>query len=97
MWLRAVGLEHIDADRGPRFSMDNMAVQAAIEGQGVVLASSAMVQDDIDRGRLVRPFPDTANQKTQFCYYVVYPESHLSRPKVKAFRDWVIEEAKTER
>ena len=93
MWLRAAGLEHIDADRGPRFSMETMAVQAAIEGQGVVLTSDTLVQDDIDKGRLVRPFPETVNQQTRFRYYVVYPQHHIERPKVKAFRDWVIEEA----
>ena len=92
MWLRAAGNEDIDSDRGPRFSLETMAVQAASEGQGVALASSALVSDDIAAGRLVRPFPDTGKHETEFCYYVVYPKVHLERPKVKAFRDWVISE-----
>jgi LysR family glycine cleavage system transcriptional activator len=93
MWLRAAGVDGIDVDRGPRFSMEIMAVQAAIEGQGVVLTSGALVADDIAAGRLVRPFPDTVAEATTFSYYVVYPEPHLKRPKVVAFRDWVMAEA----
>jgi len=94
MWLRAAGLEDIDADRGPRFNMETMVVQAAIDGQGVALVSGALVADDIKQGRLVRPFPDAVNQATEFCYYVVYPVTSQQNPKVIAFRDWVIAEAK---
>ncbi len=93
MWLRAAGIDDLDTARGPRFSMDDMAVEAAIAGQGVALAPSALVADALAEGRLVRPFPDAVNQATQFCYYVVYPESYLRRPKVAAFRDWVMNEA----
>lgn len=97
MWLRAAGVENVPADRGPRFSLENMAVQAAIEGQGVALVSSALVAADLAQGRLVRPFPDAVNQATQFCYYLVYPEGYLGRPKVAAFRDWVIRETQDDR
>lgn len=93
MWLHAAAVAGVDADRGPRFSLDTMAVQAAIEGQGVVLTASALYQDDIASGRLIRPFPDNVNQQTEFRYYVVYPPAYLDRPKVKAFRDWVITQA----
>lgn len=95
MWLRAAGLEHIDADRGLIFSMESMAAQAAIEGQGVALIASALIADDLKSGRLIRPFPDEVNQQTQFCYYLVYPESHLQRPKVIAFKNWVEKEIKS--
>lgn len=92
MWLRAAGVDNVPTDRGPRFSLETMAVQAAIEGQGVALVSAALVADDLAKGRLVRPFPDAVNQATQFCYYVVYPEAYLDHPKVAAFRAWVMEE-----
>jgi LysR family glycine cleavage system transcriptional activator len=93
MWLKAAGIETIDAERGPRFNLDSMAVQAAIDGQGVVLANGALVADDLAAGRLVRPFPPAADETTVFCYYVVYPEAHQLNPKVRAFRDWVMAEA----
>ena len=93
MWLRAAGLEDIDADRGPRFSMETMAVQAAIEGQGIALATSVLAENDITNGKLITPFPESLNQTTQFCYYVVYPELYADRRRVIDFRDWVLQEA----
>jgi len=93
MWLRAAGVEQIDAARGPRFSVDSLAVQAAIEGHGVALASAALVEDDLKAGRLVRPFPPSVCEATAFCYYLVYPPDKAGNPKVRAFREWVMAEA----
>jgi LysR family glycine cleavage system transcriptional activator len=94
MWLRAAGVEGVDAERGPRFSADSMAVDAAIEGQGVALAGAALVDGDLKAGRLVRPFPPSVCQATAFSYYLVYPEAKAGDPKVAAFREWVLAEAK---
>jgi len=92
MWLRAAGIEGVDPERGPRFSIESMAVDAAIAGQGVALASGALVADDIRAGRLVRPFPRSISEATTFCYYLVYPEAKAPDPRVMAFRDWIIAE-----
>ena len=92
MWLRAAGVDDVPADRGPRFNVESLALQAAMDGQGVALASGATVADDLAAGRLVQPFPDAGQQATRFCYYLVYPQSHLARAKVAAFRDWVMKE-----
>jgi LysR family glycine cleavage system transcriptional activator len=93
MWLRAAGVGDIDPNRGPRFSVESMAVESAIAGHGVALVSGALVEGDLVAGRLVRPFPQSVSEATAFCYYVVYPEAKASDPKVMAFRDWVIGEA----
>ena len=92
MWLRAAGIEGIDAERGPRFTIEGMTVQAAIEGQGVALASGSLVSDDLKAGRLVRPFGPTICEATAFSYYLVYPQANADSPKVKAFRDWIMAE-----
>ncbi len=90
-WLKVAGLESINAKRGPRFNQLGLPVQAAIEGQGVALASSVLVMDDLAAGRLVRPF-DLA-MDVELAYYVVCLESTADQPRIKAFRDWVIAEA----
>ncbi len=92
MWLRAAGIDGVDAGRGPRFSAEGMALEAAIAGQGVALASAALVEGDLKAGRLVRPFPPSASQATEFSYYLVYPEAKAGDPKVMAFRGWVLAE-----
>jgi len=93
MWLRAARVDGVDAERGPRFSYESMALAAAIEGQGVALAGNVLVAGDLAAGRLVRPFAPDIAQETAFCFYVVYPPDRADEPRVRAFRDWVMEEA----
>ena len=89
-WLRFAGAPEIDARRGIRFQSSVHAVQAAVQGDGIVLGRSALVADDLRAGRLVQLFALT--QPTDLAYYLVYPPLSIARPKVKAFRDWLIEE-----
>ncbi|MCG5240830.1 transcriptional regulator GcvA [Azospirillum doebereinerae] len=91
MWCRAAGIEGLDVERGPRFDDSSFTLQAAINGHGVALARGALVADDIANGRLVRLFD--VRLPGSVAYYVVSPPHYLSRPKVKAFRDWLFEEA----
>ena len=69
----------------------SLAFDAAIAGQGVVLAYSTIAAADLAAGRLVRLFslalPD------QFAYYIVTAPGALERPKVRAFRNWLRQEA----
>jgi LysR family glycine cleavage system transcriptional activator len=65
-----------------------MAIQAAMEGLGVALGRTHLVEADIAAGRLVAPFdmvlPEDAG------YYVVAPESTAQSPKIVLFRNWLI-------
>ncbi len=90
-WLRFAGVTDVDARRGIRFQSSLHAVQAAVQGGGVVLGRSALVADDLKAGRLVQPF--TVSHPIDLAYYIVYPPGALERPKIKAFRDWLLEEA----
>lgn len=76
---------------GTRFPDTNMAIQAAFEGQGVALARSAHVWDDLETGRLVRLF-DIHCPSDVLVYFVCRTEQ-VKRPALVAFRDWVIREA----
>lgn len=90
-WLMAAGVTGIDTDRGLRFTEHAMALQAAAEGQGVALGSTALVADHLAAGRLVQPFVLTV--PTRSGYYVVYPEQRAHDPSILAFRDWILGEA----
>ena len=89
-WLKFAGAPDIDARRGIRFQSSVHAVQAAVQGDGIVLGRSALVSDDLKAGRLIQPFKVVLPM--DLAYYVVYPPSSIARPKVKAFRDWLFEE-----
>ncbi|MGF1553312.1 MAG: transcriptional regulator GcvA [Paracoccaceae bacterium] len=96
MWALAAGVDLPNAERGPRFHNDGLAVEAAAEGHGVVLASRAVAGLDLAAGRLVRPFAAMAARPTAFCYWLVYPPGALDVPKLRAFRDWIMAEATSE-
>ena len=76
---------------GLTFNSMSLALDAAIAGQGIVLAYSTIAAADLAAGRLVRLFslalPD------QFAYYIVTAPGALERPKVRAFRNWLRQEA----
>lgn len=86
-WLKAAGVDFEHAERGPRFTNETMALQAAIEGQGVLLSSTAVAAGDLAKGLLVRPFGEL-QEANHITHYLVYPKSHLSDPKVRAFCEW---------
>jgi LysR family transcriptional regulator, glycine cleavage system transcriptional activator len=90
MWLKTAGVEGVDPYRGPRFQSSDHAVQAAVQGEGVVLGRSTLVVDDLKAGRLVKPF--SVSLPADLAYYVAYPTQTAQRPKVRAFRDWLFEE-----
>lgn len=89
-WLEAAGVGGIRARRDLAFNHSEMVLQAAIDGLGVALGRSVLVADDLAAGRLVKPF--ALELPTIAAYYFVCPEGTQDRPKVKAFRDWVMSE-----
>ncbi|MGI9487753.1 MAG: transcriptional regulator GcvA [Geminicoccaceae bacterium] len=91
MWLMAVGETDIDAERGPGYQHSNLVLQAAEQGDGVAIARSVLAADALAAGRLVKLFADTV--PAAYAYYLVCPPDHLRRPKVKAFRRWLLAEA----
>lgn len=84
----------VDAGKGPIYTDSSMAVQSAIEGDGVALARSQLVKDDLARGLLMRPFD--ISQPSKFAYYIVYP---LNKPVTKqmiAFIQWIQDQVKAD-
>lgn len=92
-WLDYAGFTGVDTSRGIRFSMDDMAVSAAISGLGLVVAARAFVVTDLAAGRLIKPFSSDFDMPTEFHHYAVYPEQKARQPKVKAFLAWARDEA----
>jgi len=90
-WLRAMGVEGVDPKPGPRFTQPDYAMQAAIEGAGIVLGWRTLAQADLDAERLVTPFDLPLPMEVAF--YLVYPEVAGNRPKLAVFREWMLREA----
>lgn len=89
-WLDEVGVPHIDATRGPAFSEALMALQAAIDGQGVALGQGILVEYDIAAGRLMRPLATEASLRLS--YYLIHPHQAAEHPGFALFRQWLVDE-----
>lgn len=90
-WLKAAGLEGIDPARGLRFNVADHALDAAIAAAGVSLSYKLIASDDVRSGRLVMPFGPELPLKDR-AYHFVCLKGHETRPKVRAFRDWLFSE-----
>jgi LysR family glycine cleavage system transcriptional activator len=90
-WLGKAGVEGVDLKRGIVFNQASMAIDAAVDGQGIALARSALAAADLLSGRLVRPFTDWL--EAPYAYWIVCPHSTAELPKISTFRDWLLKEA----
>jgi DNA-binding transcriptional LysR family regulator len=89
-WFKAAGIGHLPMTRGAVFDSTKIAAQAAIDGLGVAIGSPYLFAEDIAAGRLFQPFPLTVRNGRS--YWLVCAEGTATRPKIKAFRDWVFSE-----
>jgi LysR family glycine cleavage system transcriptional activator len=89
LWLTAAGLPTtISKQPGLTFDLILMTVQAAIDGYGVAIGRTTYVEGDIAKGRLVVPFEITLPADAGF--YLVSPEAAADKPKLAAFRQWLL-------
>jgi len=89
-WLSKAGGDDFSSHSIVSFDQSLMAVQAAVNGLGVALGRSALVEQELSAGRLVAPFDIRLDSST--AYYIVCPQEFLSRPRIAAFRDWLMAE-----
>ena len=73
------------------FTFIDQSVQAAVRGQGVVLARSPFLGDLTASGDLVTPFPKL-RMPTGFGYWLIEREATRDAPHVAAFRAWLAAE-----
>jgi LysR family glycine cleavage system transcriptional activator len=57
LWFEAAGVKGPSIDTGSEFSLYSMALQAAIDGAGVLMGHEALVSRALAAGSLVAPFP----------------------------------------
>jgi len=92
-WLMAAGVTDVDTSRGPRFNSGTLAVQAAVQGQGVALGNQFLAAPELAEDRLVKPFGLSVEAPAHFAHYLVCPRAAEDKPKVAAFCRWVLAEA----
>ena len=89
-WLEAAGVA-AEVLHGPVLNRASMAIDAAVDGQGVALARTTLAATDLISGRLLRPFAEELRlSKT---YWIICPRATAGLPKIVTFRDWLLAEA----
>jgi len=86
-WLKLAGATQVTAQRGARFSLAELALQAAIDGAGVVLGRMVLAEADLAAGRLVRPFKVVL--PLDVSYFLVMAKGSIRRQEIQCFRDWL--------
>lgn len=92
-WLLNAGVTDADPLKGPRFTKEEMAVRAALDGEGIALIGDRMAEDHIASGRLVRPFSTELSVPLVFAYFLLSPIDRQDDPKIMCFRNWLMHEA----
>lgn len=86
-WLEAAGVEGVGADGGPVLDASNEVLTAAVNGLGVALGRTPLVDPDLEAGRLVAPFD--LRVRTPGMYWLVAPVETADGDALSAFREWL--------
>ncbi|MBX9332188.1 LysR family transcriptional regulator, partial [Serratia marcescens] len=90
-WCRAAGVDWWQRHAAMRsYHEEHYALQAAVAGQGLVLASSVMVSDMVDNGLLVAYRPEV--RVPGAAYSVLCAPGRERHPPVRAFLAWLQQE-----
>jgi DNA-binding transcriptional LysR family regulator len=98
IWLQAMGLPDLEPAGSVRFSHYDQMVQAALNGEGVALGRLPLMSRQIRDGTLVAPFEKARGRGrgtvSTRAYFLLTAPGAEKRPEVRAFMDWLFEEAK---
>ena len=91
-WFDAAGVPDADLEGRQRnlFGSQTLEASSAIAGHGVAILTPAFYREELASGRLIMPFDLVCSDGS--AYWLVYPESRRSQPKIRAFRDWLLKD-----
>ena len=92
-WLKAFSVKGVDPMSGETYPNLDMAIKAAVMGQGVTMGDMALIGYELETGQLVCPF-DNLMCSTDWEGYCLYgPKGCWDDPRVSAFKAWLLETA----
>jgi len=86
-WLTKARVSGVDASKGRHFQQTDHAIQAAIDGAGVLLGRKAIAAPDLAAGRLVRPFKLTL--PSDYAYFFVTRPGRRREKPIAVLLDWL--------
>jgi LysR family glycine cleavage system transcriptional activator len=95
-WFESHGVPRTQASRWLHFNYAYQMVQAALTGQGLVLARSSLIAESLANGDLVEVLPSHGMDSPMAYWLLVGPRS-AQRPEIRAFCEWLRAQARTTR
>jgi LysR family transcriptional regulator, glycine cleavage system transcriptional activator len=95
-WFDEQGLTKLQPKRWLYFNYAYQMVQAALTGQGLVLARLPMVAESLANGDLVEVLPAQRMDSPMAYWLIVGPRS-AQRPEIRAFCEWLMVQSKLTR
>ena len=93
IWFAAAGVDaEAELAARPRNELGSQAYvgRAAVAGQGVAVLTRAMFKAELENGSLIQPFGLISNDSHAF--WLVYAEARRNVLKIRAFREWILNE-----
>jgi len=90
-WIEGAGAQ-IEIGEDLHFDTVSLATDAAATGMGIAIGRAPLISPDLAAGRLVKA--DTRVIDIETGYWLVGPDGQETRPAIRSFRRWVLEEAK---
>jgi LysR family transcriptional regulator, glycine cleavage system transcriptional activator len=88
-YLRQVGAGEVRPHNELWLDRSTMAIEAAVDGLGVVLESEILAAEELADGRLVAPFGERTYTVETTSYFLVRSPGSRSGPQIAAFEKWL--------
>ncbi len=89
-WMERVGSPDFSLERAALFNTYPLAIQAAVDGLGVVLGWQHLVDHLLESGALVKPLGDM-NVRTQSGYYLLKSTDRSAFPEQDIVENWLLQ------
>jgi LysR family transcriptional regulator, glycine cleavage system transcriptional activator len=87
-WFEVNQMPRAQPKRWLYFNYAYQMVQAALTGQGLVLARSSLIAESLANGDLVEVLPQH-RMDSPMCYWLITGPRSAPRPEIQAFCDWL--------
>ncbi|MDP1611669.1 MAG: LysR substrate-binding domain-containing protein [Sulfuritalea sp.] len=91
VWLEMAGVADLRPGGSVAFNQYEPAIRAAVDGQGVALATLALVADLLQAGKLVAPLPQRFSNPR--AYYLILAAKAAANPALEPFCRWLAAQA----
>lgn len=94
-WLKKTGASQAYTPQGMQFDTLITALEMAVQGQGLALGRTSLVENMIANGRLIAPFEQRV--ATSEAFHLTHSTHQYLHQHAETFRSWIIEEAEAQR